>query len=190
MEVNYFTMLYWFCHTSTWIHHRYTHVPHPEPPSHLPPSTIPLGYPSAPAPSILYHASNLDWQFISYMILYMFQCQIMPPSLSVVIHIVSYFILITDVWSHLPGDSQVAQVVKNLFANAEDVEKWVWSPGQKIPWRRKWQCTPVFLSGKSYGQRSLAGYGPWDCKELDMTECLTRSWLWLRSWIPYFKIQI
>ena len=40
----------------------------------LHPHTIPLGHPSAPAPSILYHASNLDWQFISHMILYMFQC--------------------------------------------------------------------------------------------------------------------
>ena len=74
MEVNYFTILYWFFHTSTWIHHGYIRVPHPEPPSHLPPCTIPLGHPSAPAPSILYHALNLDWRFISYMILYMFQC--------------------------------------------------------------------------------------------------------------------
>ena len=40
-----------------------------------PPTCLPiLGHPSAPAPSILYPASNLDWQFISYMILYMFQC--------------------------------------------------------------------------------------------------------------------
>ena len=42
-----------------------------------PPNFFPipsLGHPSAPAPSILYPASNLDWQFISYMILYMFQC--------------------------------------------------------------------------------------------------------------------
>ena len=74
MEVNHFTILYWFCHTSTWIRHRYTCVPHLEPPSHLPPHTIPLGPPSAPAPSILYPASNLDWRFISCMILYMFQC--------------------------------------------------------------------------------------------------------------------
>ena len=43
-------------------------------PSHLPPHIIPLGHPSAPAPSILYPASNVDWQFTSYMILYMFQC--------------------------------------------------------------------------------------------------------------------
>ena len=45
-----------------------------EPPSHLTPHTIPLGRPGPPAPSTLYHASNLDWRFISYMILYMFQC--------------------------------------------------------------------------------------------------------------------
>ena len=68
-----FTILYWFCHISTWICHRYTRVPHPELSSLLPPHTIPLGYPSAPAPSIQYHASNLVWQLISYMILYMFQ---------------------------------------------------------------------------------------------------------------------
>ena len=70
----YFTILYWFCHTSAWIRHRCTWVPNPEPPSHLPPHTISLGYPCAPAPSILYPASNIDWQFISYMIVYMFQC--------------------------------------------------------------------------------------------------------------------
>ena len=46
----YFTILYWFCHTSTWIHHGYTRVPHPEHPSHLPPRTIPLGHPSATSP--------------------------------------------------------------------------------------------------------------------------------------------
>ena len=69
-----FTILYWFCHISTWIRPRYTRVPHPEPSSHLPPHTIPLGHPSAPAPSFLYPASNLEWQFISYIILYMFQC--------------------------------------------------------------------------------------------------------------------
>ena len=53
---------------------RCTRVPNPEAPSHLPPHTIPLGHPSAPAPSLRYPASNLDWQFISYMVLYMFPC--------------------------------------------------------------------------------------------------------------------
>ena len=69
-----FTILYWFCQISKWIRHRYTCVPHPEPSSLLPPHTLPLGHPSAPAPSIQYHASNLDWRLVSYMILYMFQC--------------------------------------------------------------------------------------------------------------------
>ena len=40
----------------------------------------------------------------------------------------------------------------------------------KIPWRRAWQPTPVFLPGESHGRRSLVGYSPWDCKELDTTE--------------------
>ena len=70
----YFTILYWFCHTSTWICHGCTRVPNPEAPSHLPPHTITLGHPGALAASILYPALNLDWRFISCMILYMFQC--------------------------------------------------------------------------------------------------------------------
>ena len=70
----YFKILYWFCHTLTWIHHRCSWVPNPEPPFHLPPHIISLGHPSAPAPSILYPVSNLDWRFVSYMIVYMFQC--------------------------------------------------------------------------------------------------------------------
>ena len=39
----------------------------------------------------------------------------------------------------------------------------------KILWKRKWQPTPVFLPGESYGQRSLVGYGPWGRKESDKT---------------------
>ena len=42
----------------------------------------------------------------------------------------------------------------------------------KIPWRRKWQPTPVFLPGESHGGRSLLGYSPWGHKESAMTERL------------------
>ena len=42
--------------------------------------------------------------------------------------------------------------------------------GWKIPCKRAWQPTPVFLPGESDGQRSLAGYSPWDHKELNTTE--------------------
>ena len=98
----YFTTLYWFCLTSTCIHHGCTRVPHPEPPSHLPPHTIPLGHPSAPAPSFLYPASNLDWQFVSYMILYMFQChspKSLPPTESKRLSYTSVSLLL----SHIQG---------------------------------------------------------------------------------------
>ena len=46
---------------------------------------------------------------------------------------------------------------------------------KKVPQRRKGQPTPVFLPGESHGQRSLAGYSPWGCKELDVTGQLTLS---------------
>ena len=40
----------------------------------------------------------------------------------------------------------------------------------KIPWRRAWQPTPVFLPGESHGQRCWLAYSPWCDKESDMTE--------------------
>ena len=50
-----------------------TCVPKHEPPSHFPPHYIPLGHPRAPAPSMLYPASDIDWRFNSYMIVYMLE---------------------------------------------------------------------------------------------------------------------
>ena len=64
------------------------------------------------------------------------------------------------------GDVPGGSVVKSLPASAGDVDL---IPGWEVPWRWKWQHTPVFLPGKSHAQRSLAGYRPWDCKELDTT---------------------
>ena len=58
-------------------------------------------------------------------------------------------------------------MVKNPPANAGNrLDPWV----KKIPWRRAWLPTPVFLPGKSRGQRSLAGYSTWGRKESDTTE--------------------
>ena len=57
-------------------------------------------------------------------------------------------------------------MVKNPPVNAGDVGS-IPGPG-RCP-RRKWQPTPVFLPGKFHGQRSLVGYSPWGCKELDTT---------------------
>ena len=69
-----------FCHTLTWASHGCTCVPHPEPPSHFPPHPIPLGCPSTPALSALFHASNLDWSSISHIVIYMFQCYSLKSS--------------------------------------------------------------------------------------------------------------
>ena len=65
------------------------------------------------------------------------------------------------------GTSLVAQVIKNLPA--------MWDPGfdpwvRKIPWRREWLLTLAFLPGEFHGERALARYSPWGCKESDMTE--------------------
>ena len=69
-----------FCHTLTWISHGCTCAPHCEPPSHLPPHPIPQSCPSAPALSVLFYASNLDWSSISHMLIYMFQCYSLKSS--------------------------------------------------------------------------------------------------------------
>ena len=44
---------------------------------------------------------------------------------------------------------------------------------RKIPWKREWLPTPVFLPGEFHGQRSLVGYSHWGCRESDTTEQLT-----------------
>ena len=65
----------------------------------------------------------------------------------------------------------MALMVKNPPARAGRHKRHGFDPWvRKIPWRRAWQPIPVFLSGESHGSRSLAGYGPWDQKELDTTE--------------------
>ena len=62
-------------------------------------------------------------------------------------------------------------------------DSWV----RKIPWRRKWQATSVFLPWKSHGQRSLAGYSPWGCKEPDMAEQLSiANVTWLSAEFSFF----
>ena len=61
----------------------------------------------------------------------------------------------------------IVQTVKNLPAMWEtQFDSWT----GKIPWRRKWQPTSVFLPGEFHGQMSLAGYSPCGSKESDTTE--------------------
>ena len=70
--------------------------------------------------------------------------------------------------------SLVAQKKKKLGAmqcRRPGFDPWV----GKISWKREWQPTPVFLPGKSYGQRSLTGYSPWGHKDSDVTERLMQE---------------
>ena len=68
--------------------------------------------------------------------------------------------------------SPMAQRVKNQPAIQETKKTQVQSLGWKIPWRGKWQPTPVFLPGTSHGQSSLVGYSH-EVPESGMTEPLT-----------------
>ena len=73
---------------------------------------------------------------------------------------------------YFKGASLVAQMVKNLLqCRRPQFDPWV----GKIPWRREWLPTPVFLPGEFHGDRSLVGYSSWGHKELDTTEWLTHT---------------
>ena len=81
----------------------------------------------------------------------------------------------TGVWASL-----VVQMVENLPAMQETQ---VQSLSQENTWRREWQPTPVFLPGEFHGQRSRAGYSPWNLKESDTTEQLTYTY-----WCVFLKL--
>ena len=68
-----------------------------------------------------------------------------------------------------PWNTVLTVPLKHLQFRRGRFDPWV----GKIPWRRTWQPTLVFLLGKSQGWRSLAGYSPWGRKESDTTEQLT-----------------
>ena len=71
-------------------------------------------------------------------------------------------------------------MVKNLPAlQRPEFKPWV----GKIPWRREWQSTPVFLPREFHGQRSLVSYSPLGHKESDTTEGLTFHFQgWEKVW--------
>ena len=107
------------------------------PTSHLRPHPIPLGHPSAPALSILYHASNLDWRFTSHIIIYMFQCHSPKPS-----H--------PRPLSQSPKDCSIRlclfcclpyRIIVTIFLNSICISILYWQ-------RRQWHPTPVPLAWK------------------------------------------
>ena len=91
----------------------------------------------------------------------------------------------TYIWG-FPGRSDGKSVC--LQCGRPGFDPWV----RKIPWRRKWQPTPVLLPGKSHRWRSLVGYSPWGHKESDTTERLHFSSDFFtdarRLWNNVFKV--
>ena len=71
-------------------------------------------------------------------------------------------------WYILDRGFPAGSMVKNPPAKTGDTGDSSFDPWVgKIPWRREWQPTPVFLPGESHGQRSLVGYSPWGPKETE-----------------------
>ena len=75
------------------------------------------------------------------------------------------------IWELIHSIRSYLMCIYSLPANAGDARVTGSNPEvAKILWRRTRQPTPVFLPGESHGQKSLAGYSPWGCTELDMSE--------------------
>ena len=89
-----------------------------------------------------------------------------------------------DSWASL-----VAQPVKNPPADAGDIKRRGFNPWDgKIPWRRAWRPTLIFLPGKFHGQRSLEAYSLWSCKESDKTEHLCTHYYQFAVYICKFHV--
>ena len=69
-------------------------------------------------------------------------------------HFYSILFFLMGLHRRLSGKEPACQCKRGRF------HPWVW----KIPWRREWQPTPIFLPGESHGQRNLAGYSSWGCR--------------------------
>ena len=81
-------------------------------------------------------------------------------------------------------------MVKNLPANAGRPERCEFDPWvKKIPWRRAWQPTPVFLPGEFHGQRSLLGYSPWVAESDTTEDTHTHTEVKIYIFLIYFFIE-
>ena len=106
-----------------------------------------LGGTWLPCLSRVFHAQLEDWPFLAWE-------------------------LFLSSWPRL--DFLGGSVVKNQLANGRRRRRCGFSPCVwKIPWRRNWQPTPVFLPGESHGWKSLEGYNPRGHKEADTPERLS-----------------
>ena len=92
-------------------------------------------------------------------------------------HWINQKLLLTPISRHILHPSNSHYGLPKWLSGKEtscQCRRWRFNPWvEKIPWRRKWQHIPVFLLGKSHGQRSLVSYSPWGHKQWDTTEWLS-----------------
>ena len=107
--------------------------------------------------------------FFSLFLLFLVACLI-HCVLSLSLSFFFFCFLVTMLSAHLKNKC-IIKIIQNkcMLENNNGFDPWV----GKIPWRREWLPTPVFLPEEFHGQRSLMGYCPWGCKETDTTERLT-----------------
>ena len=117
--------------------------------------------------SPLSYCWNLAWRILSITLLYVKWVQLCASLNNVAVNIRVYvppWIMVS------PGGSVVNNACQWRRHRRCSFNLWV----KKIPWRRKWQSTPVFLLGKFHGDQNLVGYSPRSHKESDRTEQLSR----------------
>ena len=111
-------------------------------------------------------------------------CQILSPLLLLILNFNAeayiYFLNVILIAFHLCSLSRSFRYLLPRWLKWQRICLWCGRPRfnpcvRKISWMRLWQPNPVFLPGESQGQRSLEGYSPWGCKELDTIERLTLS---------------
>ena len=157
----------------------------------LPPSSPshPLGHPSAPSPEHLSHALNLDWKYVSHMIIYMFQwyslrsshpCFLPQRPKDCSIHLCLFCCLacrvIVTIFLIFKLFFKIYLTYSWGFSGGSEVKASAWNTGDlglipgSLPWRRKWQPTPVLLPGESHGRQSLVGCCLWGRTESDTNE--------------------
>ena len=120
-------------------------------------------------------------------------CRICGHPISFIFYVCKFFIFSHSLWLFLinleihslftilfgfPGGSD-GKASSYIQYRRAGFDPWV----GKIPWRRKWQHTPVFLPGKSHGQRSLAGCSPWGHKRVrhSWTRTYVNTWTYVQS---------
>ena len=120
------------------------------------------------SPYQCYLILGLSWDLKETSLTWKFKDSCTPPLLIFKMGLFTRSPLAMDIWSMgFPGGTSGKEPTCQCIRHKRlEFDPWI----GKIPWRRAWQPTPVFLPGESHGRRSLKGYSPWGHTELDMTE--------------------